>query len=273
MRVHDRFRADAPGLPAVLVHGLAVSHRYLLPTARALATRRPVLVPDLPGFGLSDKPAQAYDVQRHAYSLIAWLDRRGLDRICLVGHSFGAEVAARMAVLRPEMVVALVLAGPTTDPAARSWRALLTRFAADLTVEQPWQAGVLARDIADAKPWRVLATVAHSLRNAIEEDLVRLPVAPLVLGGALDPVAPLRWRTEVASMTGGSSVSVSHAGHNVLTTSGNRSAAAIDAHVRRSLARAAEPGPQPQPQPGPGPQPTAMPKTAVACASDQVPLA
>jgi pimeloyl-ACP methyl ester carboxylesterase len=218
------------------VHGLAVSHRYLMPTARALCARRPVVLPDLPGFGLSDKPSRAYDVEQHARALSAWLDRRGLDRICLVGHSFGAEVATRLAVLRPDVVAALVLAGPTTDPAARTWPGLVARFVADLPVEQLWQAGILARDVADAKPWRVLATVGHSLRNAIEKDLVRLPVAPLVLGGALDPVAPARWRSEVAAITTGATVTVPYAGHNVLTTSGRRSAAAIDAHIRRTVA-------------------------------------
>jgi hypothetical protein len=94
------------------------------------------------------------------------------------------------------------------------------------------------RDVADARPWRVLAAVGHSLRNRIEKDLVRLPVAPLVLGGALDPVAPLRWRSEVAAMTAGTTATVSYAGQNVLTTSGRRSADAIDAHIRRTVARA-----------------------------------
>jgi pimeloyl-ACP methyl ester carboxylesterase len=236
IRLHERVHAAGPGLPAVLVHGLAVSHRYLMPTARALAARRPVVVPDLPGFGLSDKPSRAYDVEQHARALSAWLDRRELGPVCLVGHSFGAEVAARLAVRRPDVVAALVLAGPTTDPAARSGPALLGRFAADLTVEQLWQAGILMRDVADARPWRVLATVRHSLRNAIEDDLVRLPVAPLVLGGALDPVAPARWRSEVAALTSGTAVTVPYSGHNVLTTSGRRSAAAIDAHIRRTVA-------------------------------------
>lgn len=36
---HDLHAAGPGGLPIVLVHGLAVSHRYLMPTARALATR------------------------------------------------------------------------------------------------------------------------------------------------------------------------------------------------------------------------------------------
>ncbi|WIN00255.1 alpha/beta hydrolase [Actinoplanes oblitus] len=229
---HDLHTAGPGGLPVVLVHGLAVSHRYLMPTARALATRHPVVVPDLPGFGRSGKPRFAYDVSRHAEHLAGWLDVLGLPRVCLAGHSFGAEVVARLAVLRPDLAAGIVLAAPTADPAARSRRALIGRWALDLFVEQPWQAPVLARDVADAKPWRVLATVGHSVRNAIERDLRRLPVPPLVLGGALDPVAPLRWRAEVAAMTGGVAVTVPHAAHNVMTTSGRRSADAIAAYLR-----------------------------------------
>ncbi|MDI6099514.1 alpha/beta fold hydrolase [Actinoplanes sp. NEAU-A12] len=239
VRTHDRHDCRAGGLPVVLVHGLAVSHRYLMPTARALAGRHPVLVPDLPGFGHSDKPRRAYDVSRHAAHLAAWLDALGLSRVCVAGHSFGAEVVARLAVLRPDLVAAIVLASPTCDPAARSRRALVGRWFADLFVEAPWQAAVLARDVADAKPWRVLATVGHSVRNAIEGDLCRLPVPPLVLGGALDPVAPLRWRTQVAVLTGGVSVTVPAAAHNVMTTSGRRSAAAIAAYLRSSSTRPA----------------------------------
>ncbi|MFI6072155.1 alpha/beta fold hydrolase [Actinoplanes sp. NPDC051343] len=232
-RIHALSHTVRGGLPAVLLHGLAVSRRYLMPTARALAARRSVVVPDLPGFGRSDKPGRAYDVGRHAEALSEWLDRCGLDRICLVGHSFGAEVAARLAVRRPDVVAALVLAGPTTDPAARTWPRLVARFAGDVLVEQPWQTALLAEGIAAARPWRVAATVGHSLGNAIETDLVRLPVAPLVLGGGLDPIAPLRWRLEVAALSGGVAVTVPQAAHNVLTTSPRRSTQAIEAHVRR----------------------------------------
>jgi len=218
------------------VHGLAVTHHYLMPAARVLAARRTVVLPDLPGFGRSDKPGWAFDVNDHARVLSSWLDRCGLDRICLVGHSFGAEVAARLAAWRPDVVAALVLAGPTTDPAARTWPQLVGRFAQDILVEQPWQTALLAEGIATARPWRVWATVRHSLRNAIEDDLVHLPVAPLILGGELDPIAPLPWRAEAAALSGGTTATITEAAHNLLTTSPRRSAAAIDVHVRRSAA-------------------------------------
>ncbi|WP_433795511.1 alpha/beta fold hydrolase [Actinoplanes sp. CA-252034] len=232
VRTHDRHADRAGALPVVLLHGLAVSHRYLMPVARVLAVHHPVLVPDLPGFGKSGKPRHAYGVREHADHVAAWLDLLGLSRVAVVGHSFGAEVAARLAVVRPDLVAALVLASPSSDPAARSRSGLVRRCLLDLSVEAPWQAAVLARDVADAKPWRVFATVGHSVRNAIEHDLRHLPVPPLILGGALDPVAPLRWRARAASIAGGVSVTVPSAAHNVLTTSPRRSAAAIAAHLR-----------------------------------------
>jgi pimeloyl-ACP methyl ester carboxylesterase len=232
VRTHDRHRCDAAGLPVVLVHGLAMSHRYLMPTARHLAAHLPVLVPDLPGFGHSDKPPIAYDVDRHARHLSVWLDACGLSRVCLVGHSFGTEIAARLAVLRPDTVESLVLAGPTSDPRARTrWR-LVRRWLADVPGEAVWQAPILVRDLAEAKPWRLWATVEHSARNAIERDLCRLPVPPLVLGGSRDRIAPAGWRAAVAAYGGGVSVTVPGAAHNVLTTAGARCAALILAHTR-----------------------------------------
>jgi pimeloyl-ACP methyl ester carboxylesterase len=73
--LHERFRPGTPGRPpVVLLHGLAVSHRYLMPTADALGGGHPVVVPDLPGFGLSGKPAAALDVDEQEAELVGrWL--------------------------------------------------------------------------------------------------------------------------------------------------------------------------------------------------------
>ncbi|MEV4636688.1 alpha/beta fold hydrolase [Actinoplanes sp. NPDC049548] len=232
VRTHVRVPArPADGLPVVMLHGLAVSHRYLMPTAEALTDRHPVLVPDLPGFGLTTKPPVAFDVPRHARFVAAWLDAEGLSRVAVLGHSFGAEVAAALAVLRPDTVAALILASPTTDPAARTRRALIGRWFGDLPAEDPRQAAILARDVWDARPWRVWATIGHSVRNRVEDDLSRVGCPTLVLGGDRDPVAPLPWRTRVAQLTGGVSVTLPGAAHNALTTAGPAAADAIAAHL------------------------------------------
>jgi pimeloyl-ACP methyl ester carboxylesterase len=231
---HYRVHVGAlpPGVPVVLLHGLAVSHRYLMPTAHALADRHPVFVPDLPGFGLSGKPRMAYDVRRHAAHVAGWLGALGLPPVCVVGHSFGAEVAAALARSYPDTVAALVLAGPTADPAARTRRGQIGRWLADLVTEDPRQAAILARDVRDARPWRVWATLSHSVRNRVEDDIRRTTAPTLVLGGERDPVAPARWRVEAGRLgPPAATVTVPRAGHNAATTAGRHVADAIAAFL------------------------------------------
>ncbi|HXH11016.1 MAG TPA: alpha/beta fold hydrolase [Alphaproteobacteria bacterium] len=64
-RIHAWVPTDGPAgaaLPVVLIHGLAVSSRTLLPTAMRLAANRRVYAPDLPGFGRSTQPSKALTV-------------------------------------------------------------------------------------------------------------------------------------------------------------------------------------------------------------------
>ena len=69
--IHDRCSLDPPDdtTPVVLLHGLAVSHRYLMPLAAELARHHPVHALDLPGFGLSGDPGRVLDVTQHAEHL------------------------------------------------------------------------------------------------------------------------------------------------------------------------------------------------------------
>src|SRR3712207_9324005 len=65
---------DCPAV--VLVHGLGVSNRYMLPIAEHLARDFRVYAPDLPGFGLSDKPDHVLTLRELADALAAWIDRK-----------------------------------------------------------------------------------------------------------------------------------------------------------------------------------------------------
>ncbi|MEV4456576.1 alpha/beta fold hydrolase [Microbispora sp. NPDC049633] len=104
----------------VLVHGLAVSHRYMMPLAVRLAARHPVRVVDLPGFGLSGKPARTLDLPEMADRLAEWLETADAAPAVLLGNSFGCQVAVEVAVRHPTLARGLVLAGPITDAHARS---------------------------------------------------------------------------------------------------------------------------------------------------------
>jgi pimeloyl-ACP methyl ester carboxylesterase len=256
---HVRAAVGAAGAPVVLLHGLAVSHRYLMPTARALAAHHPVAVPDLPGFGLSGTPPQVYGPDAHARHVAALLDGGSLAGIagrpvCLVGHSFGAEVAARLAATRPESVSALVLAGPTSDPAARSYRGQVGRWLADLVREDPRQAAILARDVRDAGPRRILRTLRTSVHNRIEADLGAVTAPVLLLRGGADPVAPREWLRRAAVLCGGPAeiAELDGAGHNALTTAGADAARLISDFLARAAAHRSG---SPTTRRSPGPRP------------------
>jgi pimeloyl-ACP methyl ester carboxylesterase len=235
IRTHYRAATTAAGMPVVLLHGLAVSHRYLMPTADALATHHPVYVPDLPGFGLTGEPATVYDPNAHARHVAALMDRLGIGPACVLGHSFGGEVAARLAVDHPHTARALVLVGPTSDPAARSYHGQVGRWLADLVREDPRQAAILVRDVRDAGPGRILATLRRSVHNAIEADLARNTTPTLLLRGSRDPVAPTRWLIRAARVCLGTTETdtIARAGHNVTTTAGRQVADRVEQFLTR----------------------------------------
>jgi pimeloyl-ACP methyl ester carboxylesterase len=202
VRLHHRQSLDRPAaaVALVFVHGLAVSHRYLMPTARRLAPHHPVYLPDLPGFGLSAEPGRNLGVAEHADHLAGWLDAVALDQVVLVGHSFGCQVAVDLAARHPGRVRSVVLASPTTDAAARSASRQLWRWLRDVPREDLRQAAILLRDVRDAGPRRVAATFRASLRDQLEAKLPRVSVPVLVVRGSVDPVVPQRWAEAVARL-------------------------------------------------------------------------
>jgi pimeloyl-ACP methyl ester carboxylesterase len=216
VRVHARV-ATQPGRRSsvVLVHGLAVSHRYLMPTARLLAAQHDVYVVDLPGFGLSADPGPALDVPEHAAALAQWLDANRLGPAVLLGNSFGCQVLVELVTREPQRCAALVLSGPTIDPHARTATRQIARGLRDFLHEDPLQIPILARDLLDAGPARVWATLRAALRDPIETKLPRVRVPTLVLRGALEPIVPARWaRTATDLIPGAVLVELAGSPHN-----------------------------------------------------------
>jgi pimeloyl-ACP methyl ester carboxylesterase len=100
--------ADAPP-PVVLLHGLNDSHRTWKHIDEALAKDRRVLMPDLPGHGLSGRPDASYTLAWYAHVIARWLASLGLERVDVVGHSFGGGIAQMLLLECAERIRRLVL--------------------------------------------------------------------------------------------------------------------------------------------------------------------
>ena len=101
---------DALATPLVLVHGLAASSAFWLRVVDRLGRDGPVLLFDLRGHGRSSVPDNGFTSFRMGQDLIELLDFLSLERVVLVGHSFGGTVATHVAHRCPSRVDGLVLA-------------------------------------------------------------------------------------------------------------------------------------------------------------------
>jgi pimeloyl-ACP methyl ester carboxylesterase len=119
--------ADAE--PVVLVHGLGGCAANWVDLAPLLAETRRVLVPELPGHGLSTPLPAVPNLAVFADRVALVAKRERALPAAFVGHSLGAVVAERLALRRPDAVTALVLAAAagisSTSRRARYWLRIL----------------------------------------------------------------------------------------------------------------------------------------------------
>jgi pimeloyl-ACP methyl ester carboxylesterase len=104
------------GPPVLLLHGWPgdrTDYREVVPLVSA---RADVIVPDLRGFGESDKheadPAGQYNAAAQARSVIGLIDELALGRLVIAGYDIGSRIAQAIARDRPDLVRALVIAPP-----------------------------------------------------------------------------------------------------------------------------------------------------------------
>ncbi|HEX6248821.1 MAG TPA: alpha/beta fold hydrolase [Nocardioidaceae bacterium] len=110
---HRRAFVKAGNGPALLLlHGLGCDHTTWLPVIATLSRRYTVIAPDLLGHGRSDKPRADYSVGGYANGMRDLLTVLGIDKVTVVGHSFGGGVAMQFAYQFPERTERLVLVAP-----------------------------------------------------------------------------------------------------------------------------------------------------------------
>ncbi|MFY1577021.1 alpha/beta fold hydrolase [Verrucosispora sp. WMMD703] len=109
------------GSPIVLLHGFPQTHLMWRHVAADLAADHTVIVPDLRGYGASDKPADpdgtAYAKRTMAADVVALAKALGHERFALAGHDRGALVAIRAGLDHPERITRLAILDvlPTLD--------------------------------------------------------------------------------------------------------------------------------------------------------------
>lgn len=186
--------------------------------AAGLAEHLNVLAIDLRGRGRSDKPASGYDLAAHAADIIGLLDKLGLAKVIMGGHSFGGLLSLYLAAHHPQRVEKLVVidAAAAMHPNTRqmiqpsidrlgktlpSWSAYLAAVKQlpffrdwwDPTIESYYQADIEAladgQVIPRSRPEAIIEAVDHVLS---EDWQALLPCIhqPLLLLNAVEGFGP-----------------------------------------------------------------------------------
>lgn len=102
------------GPPLLLLHGYPQTRRLWRAVAPRLAERFTLVIPDLRGYGRSDKPPgdeahETYAKRTMARDQVAVMKALGYDRFAVAGHDRGARVTYRLALDHPDVVTRLAI--------------------------------------------------------------------------------------------------------------------------------------------------------------------
>lgn len=97
------------GKDILLLHGWGQNIDMMKPIGDSFCDRYRITIIDFPGFGQSEEPKEAWNIEKYALMLEAFAKELGIKKPIVMGHSFGGRVAIRFSARNP--IEKLVLFG------------------------------------------------------------------------------------------------------------------------------------------------------------------
>lgn len=155
------YERTGTGPSVLLLHGWPGDHRDYRYVTPLLSDRADVIVPDLRGFGDSDKhlvdPAQAYSAAAQARSVLALIDELGLDSPVVAGYDIGSRITQTLARTAADHLRATVVCPPLPGVGNR----VLSASAQREFWYQSFHQLDLAEKLIDGNPAAVRAYLGH----------------------------------------------------------------------------------------------------------------
>ncbi len=127
------------GKALVILHGWGSSRRVMMPIAKQLSHLRSCYVLDLPGFGDSNEPTEAWSIDDYADAVEAFISMLPDDHVDLLVHSFGGRIILKLLTRKKgkQIIQKVLITGGAGMKPKRSWKYYVKKYTAK-TLKTPF---------------------------------------------------------------------------------------------------------------------------------------
>lgn len=199
------------GKALVILHGWGSNRRVMMPIAKQLSHLRSCYVLDLPGFGDSNEPAQAWSIDDYADAVEAFISMLPDDHVDMLVHSFGGRIILKLLTRKngKQIIQKVLITGGAGMKPKRSWKYYVKKYTAK-TLKAPFV--ILPQPLNDkalnwlrtTALWKSLGssdysqlsgvmrgTFVKSVNEYLEECLPEITHEILLLWGRNDDATPI----------------------------------------------------------------------------------
>lgn len=229
--IKSHFGVFGTGPPIVLIHGFgpSISVSWGL-NIETLGRSRQVIALDLPGFGESEEPQVEFSISYLSRFLNHFLYALDAKQTAIVGHSLGANVAARFAIDHPDRISALILVagfGPPALPVRlrlatspfmnkllrRSNEKLVRRFVSSLFYDKQLVTDELVREFLNEAKVQETRNPRPQFWSLLDyrfprSELARITMPTLLVHGARDELIPAAHSVRASAFIKGSELQI-----------------------------------------------------------------
>lgn len=203
VKVNYFFHDIGADVSLVLLHGWNQNIEMMMPIGEKFFDRYNVLIIDLPGFGKSSEPSHSWNVYEYADCVKQMVDDLGLDKIILMGHSFGGRVGLIYASIY-DVYKLICFASPYCKELKKlPLKTKIYKYLKNISCLK-WLANIMKNYIGSTdykNATEVMRGVlVQSINLEMVEDVKKIKAPTLLIWGSLDTAVPLKRAYELESL-------------------------------------------------------------------------
>lgn len=216
------YKQKGKGETIVILHGWGGSSKSWEQVIEFLSNNNyMVICPDLPGFGESDDPKQAWNINKYICFILDFLNTLKIDEFILLGHSFGGGLSTKITAKNPRIIQKLILCDAAVVRAKErlGTRQIIAKMGAKIM--KPFKNNELIKSKLRPLVYKLAGThdyfsandiMKETFKKVFAEDLrafatyIKKPT--LVVWGDKDEITPLEDAYTIKDMIDGAELSI-----------------------------------------------------------------